>query len=168
MQFKLVLAAPAHLAGCEVGDTGVLTEGAEVKVELTPVTPAASTPAADAADVASSPPPHLPDIPVDQLTDVEIMGCPGAFGRISKAKWRGKDVIVKESNLRPQSRGQLERELHIIAGMQPHEYLVDVLGVTWGFDRSDVRLVLEFCPFGSLSRHLATLPRVGTHPHMTL
>jgi len=82
----------------------------------------------------------------------------GAFGIVYKAKWRGRDVAVKEArkemdpNLEGSGGGvsKFLEEAEIMKKMQPHPNIVLFLGIV----KNPLCIVTEFCAGGSLLRLL--------------
>ena len=78
----------------------------------------------------------------------------GAFGVVSRGKWRGRDVAVKQIKKsaigNEQAVRDFEVEIRRMAALQPHENVVQLYGVVQ-LENGDIGAVFEFCAQGALA-----------------
>ncbi len=115
-------------------------------------------------------------IPLRELSDIVELAS-GAFGSVSKAKYRGADVAIKKTKCvcmcccistlvvldwfllrtpRVASRdaAALLGEIDLLGKLGPHPHIVSVYGVC-DEDRDNLCLVMELCSYGSVQAFLA-------------
>eukprot|EP01089_Gocevia_fonbrunei_P000345 TRINITY_DN10363_c0_g2_i1.p1 TRINITY_DN10363_c0_g2~~TRINITY_DN10363_c0_g2_i1.p1 ORF type:complete len:249 (-),score=43.00 TRINITY_DN10363_c0_g2_i1:561-1286(-) len=87
-----------------------------------------------------------------ELSFVGVIG-KGAFGIVSKARWRSCEVVVKKLSNQSLNEEQIEEfrsELTILMNLRPHGNLVQFLGAC--FTIPNLCLVTEYLPLGDLRK----------------
>ena len=91
-------------------------------------------------------------IDATKLTLGQVLG-EGAFGVVSRGKWRGKDVAVKQITKKAlgdaKAVREFEAEIGRMASMQVHPNVVVLYGVVT-LENGDLGAVMEYCAQGTL------------------
>jgi predicted Ser/Thr protein kinase len=91
-------------------------------------------------------------IEANELTMGESLG-KGSFGIVSRAKWHGDNVAVKQISKEavgnPKAVLEFEREIGRMASMQAHKNVVILYGLTT-LSNGNLGAVMEYCAHGSL------------------
>lgn len=100
----------------------------------------------------------LATIPYSALTDWSRLGN-GFFGEVFRCKYLGAEVAVKKTQV-VAGDDSLERERQLLGSIDPHPYVIRVMGICDDNPMRQLMLVMEFCRPGSVKNYLTSLRKV--------
>ena len=89
----------------------------------------------------------------------------GSFGEVTLSWWEGghMNVAVKANGVRCINKSAInnERELLELLARQSHANILTVHGIVTDAPDGNVRIVMEYCEYGSLDKHLESIGKAS-------
>lgn len=85
----------------------------------------------------------------------------GAFGEVYMARMNGTTPVIVKTARSKQDKQSIEKEMRLLCSVPRHPHVVAALRMCADAPDGQLRLVLEYCAYGSVTSFLQSVSRVG-------